>query len=136
MTTSDSDSDSDAIETLRDVVEDVASYDAREARTREGGDVEDLLVDADFGIHRRATTVVAQDVLDARDGRFGRDVRESSRPCDRTITADARGWGRGGDRRAVSRGDGFGGAWWRPCETSFATSCTPRTCWKERCEVV
>ena len=47
MTTSDSDSDSDAIETLRDVVEDVASYDAREARTREGGDVEDSLVDAD-----------------------------------------------------------------------------------------
>ena len=109
---------------------DVASYDACEATTREGGDVEDSLVD-DIWIHRRATTLDARDVLDTRDGRFGRVVRESSRPCDRTITADARGWGRGGDRRAVSRGDRFGGASWRPCETSFATSYTPRTCWRE-----
>lgn len=68
MTTSDSDSDSDAIETLRDVVEDVASYDAREARTREGGDVEDSLVDA---------------ILESIDGR-----RRSSRGTSSTRAMD------------------------------------------------
>ena len=68
MTTSDSNSDSDAIETLRDVVEDVASYDAREARTREGGDVEDSLVDA---------------ILESIDGR-----RRSSRGTSSTRAMD------------------------------------------------
>ena len=61
------DSDSDAIETLRDVV-DVHLYDACEATLREGGVVEDSMVDSmldSIDARRRATTATTRDDSDA-----------------------------------------------------------------------